>query len=193
MYSSLLLEAPEYRDLIPMYPDYRALLSGKPYAGLGPDVIANGGFTGGLTGWSVFWTGQGIAWDTAAGTAMARNDGTTAGEYASANQTPGNVPNIPTTGPRLLRVTGRVRSTDRATTTEVQVYTNTAPEPPQPFAPGVAVTVAVVPSGPAWSTFAVDLAVPNAAHDSFSVVVRSGNMPVAALVEWDDITARWHT
>jgi hypothetical protein len=73
------------------------------------------------------------------------------------------------------------------------LWTNTAPEPPQPFAPGVASTQKALTAGPAWRGFAVDLAVPNPAHDTAAVFLRADAMVPGAIVEWDDITARWQT
>lgn len=185
-YASLPAESATYGDVRAKFTDYRALLSGDPYAGMGPDVIVNGSFTAGLSGWGTFWT-SGASLDTSAGTALVTADASANG-YANIDQG--------VTGPdglRVLRVTGRVRSTSPATGVYVQLWSNTLPDPAQPFAPGVALTQQQVRPGPAWVTFTADLSVPNAAHDTVAVFLRCDAMPLGAQVEWDDVAARWLT
>lgn len=187
-YASLPPESPDYDGLLPLYVDYRALLAGTPYAGLGPEVLTNGGFTAALSGWDTFWTAD-ASWDTSAGTALSTGTAGANTAYASLAQQPA----APIAASRVLRVTGRVRSTSPASAVWVWLYTNKAPGIPGPFQPGSVLTAVRLNPGPAWSTFAVDITVPDATHDAYAVFFRGEAMPVGALVEWDDVSARWHT
>jgi hypothetical protein len=190
-YASLPTESVDYAAVVGKFTDYAALLSGQPYAGLGAEQLANGSFTSALSGWGLFWTSTGMAWDSSAGTALSRNDGTDPNGYANLNQV--LAAGIPATGARLLRLSGRVRSTAQGSGVYVQLWTNKAPDLPQPFAPGVVLVNAPVAAGPAWSAFAVDLAVTDPAHDVAAVFLRGDAMAPGAVVEWDDVSARWHT
>jgi hypothetical protein len=186
-YAQVVTEQSTYATVLAVYPDYAALLAGDPNGGLGAEQLTNGSFTSGLADWSTFWTSDSVTITAPAGTAVMTSaaDG---GQGLLTAQPPSRA--VPA-GSTILRVTGKVRSTSPGTSTRVELVSNKAPGDANYFQGGAVVTSLVLSSGPAWSTFAVDVALGDSAHDVWTVVLRASSMAAGAVVEWDDVSARW--
>lgn len=184
-YADLLVEAVTYADLLALYATYADALTGTPAYTLGPELVTNGTFSAGSTGWSTFWTSGGASW-TFSGTALASTTGAGSGVLG-----PVPVHDATVVAGQTYRIAGRVRCDDAAATVAVQLLTNTTPDPADYFAPGVAYTVAPLTPGSVWAPFAVQLTVP-AGDDVGTVYFRADltGTPGATSVEWDDLSVR---
>lgn len=185
-YATVAQSVASYDAVFLTYTDYDHLRTGDVGGGLGAELVSDGSFSSGLTGWDVFWTGPGVAWDSNAQTARATNADPAA---TNASLTQPGVKNRATHAGAAFRVSGRVRSTAPGTVVKVQLLTNKAPASADHFEPGVAAAVVTLTAGAAWRTFAVDVVVP-VGHDVATVSWRGENMAQGAVLEWDDLSVR---
>lgn len=184
-YASLLTEAPTYDDVLFRYATYADVLTGTPSTTLGPELVTNGNFSAGGTGWGSFWSA--LAWSFAASTALS------AGGPGVAVIGPVPVYNMATGPGRRYRIAGRVRCTDAAAIAAgsplIHMITNADPGVADYFQPGSSVTAASVPASASWQPFAVTLTVP-AGHDVVTVYYRAELVTAGAVVEFDDLSVR---
>lgn len=190
-YALLPVEAATYTALLGLYGSYDAVLLGDPSAGLGAEQVTDGAFAGGVVApWDTFWSGVSVAWSSPGGVAHALSSA--AGQPASLEAGP-NSRAIPA-GPKVLRVTGRVRSTSPTTVVRAELLTNLAATgAAQYFAAGVVNVQVPISAGASWQAFAIDMAVSDPTDDVWSLFFRGNNMPSGAVIEWDDLSARWRT
>lgn len=192
-YEALPVEAATYGTLLGLYVDYRALLAGDPNAGLGPEQVTNGDFSGGLASWSTAWTSPAVTIAAPAGTAVMTCAAGETNKQGVLTALPRSRA-VAAPGSSVLHVRGRVRSTAAATVARLELITNQSPAAADYLVPGAIVAASVaLPAGPVWSDFTADLATTNAAHDVWSLALRGNGMADGAVVEWDDVSARWRT
>jgi hypothetical protein len=183
-YAAVLSTFATYNALRAGYATYDALRVGDPAAGLGPELLTNGGFSAGMTGWVTFWTAAGITWDTTAGTA--RTTVTTAGTallQATA------VKDLVTVAGRRYRLTGRVRTSNPGTVVRVEAVTNTAPGVADYFQAGAITTPVTLTAGAAWSTFTAEITVPGG-EDRVTFGWRVNGLQPGDVAEWDDLSVK---
>lgn len=187
-YGAVLDSYSSYGVVLGTYATYDALRAGDPGAGLGANLLPNGDFSAGMSGWELFWTGAGVSWDTNDGTGRA-----TAADPGTSYAAMGWKGLGATSAGRRYRVTGRVRSSVASSTTRLDFLTNTAAEGGADyFEPGTAVSSTPITSGPAWSSFVCDVTVPTG-DDVASFYFRADNLVAGAVVEWDDLVIRERT
>jgi hypothetical protein len=187
-YAQLPTEHATYADMTIAYVDYAALLAGDPNAGLGLELLAAGTFPAGpVAPWSTFWTDSSILWSgsaTALAVASAAATPVAAVLWQNANQP---IPAPSTT----MRVTGRVRSTSPGTTVRAEIVSNDLANPAEYFAPGSQGSSTVIAAGPSWAPFGVDVPIANVAHQQFTLYFRGDGMASGAVLELDDLSAKW--
>lgn len=191
-YEALPVEAATYGTLLGLYVDYRALLAGDPNAGLGPELVTDGDFAGSsMAMWSTAWTNPEVTIGAPAGTCVMTCAPGAVNRQAMITPLPLSRA-VPAPGSSVLHVKGRVRSTSATTVARMELLTNQAPGAADYFAPGSIIAAALnVPSGPVWSDFAIDLPTTDSSHDVWSLSFRANGMADGAVVEWDDLSARW--
>lgn len=173
-----------WADVLATYSTWEALRVGDPNAGLGPNLLTNGAFSAGFTGWSSFWTSAGITWDTTTGTARA-----TAASSGGAVLQATDVYDEPVTAGSRYRCTGRVRCSTAGVAVYIDTVTNTAPGAADYFQAGAVAAASPIVAGAAWATFSVDVVVP-AGEDRMTITWRADGLAVGTVVEWDDLTVR---
>lgn len=192
-YATVKATFPTYDAVKATYATYDALRAGDATAGLGPELVTNGTFSGGLTGWSTFWTYGSVAWDTTAGTGRATTAAGVSNQSAVLECVP--LAGAVTAAGKRYRFTGRVRCSamGAGATVYVHLLTTTAPDVPGYFQAGNAITQATIPNvTAAWSTFTVEATVPTG-DDRMTVYFRTDGLPAGGVVEWDDLSIKERT
>lgn len=185
-YAAVLAAYATYGAVLYVFPTYDALRVGDPNAGLGPELVVNGGFSGGGS-WGTFWTSSGIVWDYTAGTGKVTQGAAGPGSALTDNA---GLSGTAVVAGTVYRVAGRARSTRPGVTLTAELVTNTLPGNPDYFQAGAIVTPSeVIPAGPAWSSFSVDVTVP-AGDDTGRLYFRADGLTLGDVVEWDDLSIR---
>lgn len=185
-YAQVVAEDATYRDVLARFVTYAELLAGQPGASLDAETWTDGGFTGGQGLWDTFWSSS-VTWSFDGSDASA--EAGASGAIAVLAQWQNRAP----AASRRLRVSGRVRMVAPGASAMVQLVSAKAPANAVYLDPGASYAAAPVKAGATWSTFTVDLDVPGpAADDRTTCYLRCEAMPVGGIVEWDDVSARWH-
>lgn len=190
-YAVAALEYPTYSAVPVHYVDYEAFRLGDPDRGLGPELVTNGDFASGLTGWSTFYTDSGVTWSSPALNARAAANAGPSSTFLAAFLT--RITDMVVVPGAKYRISGRVRRSHANVAPYVTLLTATAPAHADYFDPGVAVNT--TPVGGAglltWYPFAVDVTVPPG-DDRASFYFSADGMQasVTSFVEFDDLSVR---
>lgn len=190
-YSVAALEYPTYGYVVVHYVDYDAFRLGDPDAGLGPELLTNGNFASGLTGWSTYYTDSAVSWSSPALNARAQANAGASTAYIAAFLS--ELVDMTVVPGARYRISGRVRRSHANVTPYVTFITATAPAHADYFDPGASINTQppIAPNLLTWYPFAFDVTVPPGDdRASFYFSADGLQASVSSFVELDDLSVR---